>query len=306
MVFVKYHQMKNTTAHLFLLLSNTIWGCAYPLYHFVLNKYIDPLPLFTATILCSAIISLIPMLWGDREEVDRKDILSFIGAALLIAVVRKYMLMKGLSMTSPIDGSIIATIAPVVVLIISVIIGFESFTKRKLFGVLLGMCGAIGVIMSGNSGSHTDSGMVGNVMVLLCAFITALYLVWFKSLLKRYRPVTAMRWMFCIAAIIVLPIGFESMREVDYSKFDLNVWLAVGYLVIMPTYPPNILLTEALTKVAPTVSSVYVYTQPLVAVAISVIFGLDALRGATIIYAALIFSGVGVVISSPKAVKKVG
>ncbi len=227
--------------------------------------------------------------------------LAIVGAALLIALLRKGMLIVGLSMTSSIDGSIISTISPVVVLIIAVIARVERFSIRKAIGILLGLSGALGVILSGSGSTHASSGVVGNILMLLCAFISAIYMVWFKSLLKKYDPLTLLRWMFCITAIVFAPFGLHTLFSVDTSKFTTHVWLAVLYLAVMPTYIPNLLLTGALKQVTPTISSTYIYLQPTVAVLISVWSGLDTLRTITVLFAALIFTGVGIVITTPKS-----
>ncbi len=300
--------MKLFTAHLQLLICNLLWACAYPIYHFAMPQYIKPLPLLTATITFTALISLISLLWRkpNTQRVEKEDVVAIIGAALLIAVIRKGMLMFGLSMTSPIDGSIISTISPVVVLIISVMVGIELFSKRKSLGVLLGFSGAVGVILTGSDTTHEGSGMEGNIMIFLCAVISAIYMVWFKRLLKKYEPQTLLRWMFCIGAIALLPFGYKDLTEVDYAKFDTHAWLAVGYLVTMTTYVPNLFLTSALERVQPTVSSIYTYVQPAVAVGISVYFGIDKLELPTILFAILIFLGVGIVILAPKVEQKMG
>ncbi len=291
--------MKNLSAHISLLASNLIWACAYPLYGFVMTKYIDPLPLYTLTITVTALLSLTSLV-GSSERVSFRDGVALIGAGLLIALLRKAMLLYGLSMTSPIDGSIIATIAPIVVLVISSIVGLERFTRGKALGVACGFAGALGVILSSGRSGADGGALVGNILILLCAFISAIYVVWFKSLLQRYRPTTVLMWTFCVAAFVTIPIGFDSVMRIDTHDWTLSVWLAVAYLVVMPTYPPNLLLTTALRKVSPTVVSIYNYIQPTVAVTISVVSGIDKLHPLTILFAALIFLGVGIVINSTR------
>lgn len=297
--------MKNIPAHLALFFCNLIWACAYPSYNFVMPKFIEPLPLLTITLTVTALISLISLVRHNKESrrVERGDILAIVGAALLIAFLRKGMLMFGLSMTSPIDGSIISTISPVIVFVISVIVGLEGFSSRKALGVLLGFGGAIGVILSGNSAESGGSGMLGNFFVLMCALISAIYVIWFKGLLKKYDPTTLLRWMFCIAAVVVLPIGFDSVTKVDFESFTPPVWFAFSYLVIMPTYTPNLLLTWGLERVQPTVASIYTYVQPAVAVIISISLGLDKLNLMTALFGILIFSGAWIVITAPKILK---
>lgn len=297
----KHHLMKNPIAHIQLLVGNLIWACGYPIYNYMMPGHIKPLPLFTLTTIVTALLSLTSLLSRTPEtrRVERQDILAILGAGILIALLRKGMLLFGLSMTSPIDGSIISTITPVVVLIFSVILGAESFSRRKALGIILGFGGAIGVILSGsNTDAGGDARVLGNILVLLCAFISAIYMLWFKKLLVKYDPLTLLRWIFCIAAIITIPIGFDSVTEVNFSQFNTPEWFALCYLVIMPTYIPNVLLTSALKRVPPTVASIYTYIQPTVAVIISISIGLDKLHIMTALFAALIFAGVGIVITS--------
>lgn len=307
--------MKSVTAHILLFCGNFIWACAYPLYKMVLNTHIEPLALYTLTMIFTALVSLTSLGWdshrrngkGAKEHhIERDDIFKVILAALLIAVIRKEMLMFGLSMTSPIDGSIIATLTPVAVLILSVILRLERFSKYKLIGVLLGMAGAIGIILSGSSkgdASHIGSTqMWGNIMIMCCAFISAIYMVWFKTLLQKYDPVTLLRWIFCIAAILIIPIGFKSVVHTDFASFNTKTWLAVGYLIVLPTYLPNLLLTTALRSVTPTITSIYTYVQPVVAVGLSIAFGLDKLNFDTLLFGLILLSGVSLVLFSPKNV----
>ena len=69
-------------------------------------------------------------------------------------------------------------------------------------------------------------------------------------------------------------------------------------MLIVPTYLPNLLLNYSLRYVQPTVSSTYTYVQPILAVALSVAMGLDTLHADTILFAAVLFVGVWLVITS--------
>lgn len=69
-------------------------------------------------------------------------------------------------------------------------------------------------------------------------------------------------------------------------------------MVFVPTYVPNLLLNYSLKYVQPTVSSIYTYLQPVLAVVLSVAMGLDRLHLDTALCALVIFFGVGLVIRS--------
>ncbi|MFI3282401.1 MAG: DMT family transporter [Rikenellaceae bacterium] len=292
-------QLKSITPHLALLGTNLVWAVAYPMYHMVLPHHISPLAILTATLIISALMSLVPMLWEPHERVYRGDILALVGGAILIAVVRKGLLIFALSKTTPIDGSIISTFTPIVVLIISILIGIERFGVKKAVGLLLGLAGAIGVILTSSTSASNPTGQIaGNIMVLCCAIISAIYMVWFKSLLKRYSPNTIMRWVFCVAAVAVTPFGLRTLLETNFAAMPPHILAATLYVMILPTYIPNLLLNYALEYVQPTVSGTYTYLQPIVAGGVSMALHLDTPRWETIIFAVLIFLGVGVVIRS--------
>ncbi len=287
-------------AHIALLLCNTVWALDYPFYNLVLPHYVKPIAMISASLIATALLSLVPMLWEKVEKVARKDILKLIGAALLIGVIRKVFIMYGLSKTSPIDGSIIDTIVPLLVLIISVAIGIDHYTKLKVAGLILGMAGAVAVVLTGVSASHTHSHLWGNIMILLCACATSLYMVWFKTLITKYRITTLLRWLYCIAALIMLPFGLKAIIHTDYALIGSSgkILFSTLFVLVMPTYLPNLLLNYALKSVQPTVTSIYTYLQPVIAITVSVLMGLDKLHADTVIFAIVIFIGVGLVLRS--------
>lgn len=284
--------------HLALLLCNIIWACDYPFYNLVLGRYVSPVAMVSASLIVAALFSLIPLFWERAERVERRDIKLLFAAALVMGIARKLLLMYGLSRTSPIDGSIIDTIVPLLVLIISVAVGIDSFSRLKVVGLVLGMVGAVAIVLTGSSGGHERSDLGGNLMILCCAFATAFYMVWFKKLIAKYRTTTVLRWVYCFAAVIMLPFGGYDIVHTDYAAMDMRVVIAALFVLIIPTYMPNLLLNYSLRYVQPTVSSIYTYLQPVLAIILSVAMGLDRLHADTVIAAMLIFVGVGFVIRS--------
>lgn len=292
--------MNRLKPHLALLLGNAIWALDFPFYNLVLPRYVHPIALVSASLIVTALISLVPLLWERAEKVDLADIRQLFAAALLMGVMRKTFLMFGLARTSPIDGSIIDTVVPLLVLVLSVMLGIDRFSRLKIAGLILGMAGAIAVVVTGASDGHARSQLGGNLLILLCAAVSAVYMVRFKRLVAKYRVTTLLRWIYCMAAVIMLPFGLKEIVRTDYALIgsDPRIVLAVLFVVIMPTYFPNLLLNYALKWVQPTVTSLYTYLQPVLAIAVSVAMGLDRLHADTLLFAAVIFVGVGMVLRS--------
>ncbi len=284
-------------AHIALLGCNIVWACDYPFYNLLLGKYLAPAAMVSASLIVAAILSWLPLFWERGERIERKDWGIIIVAAILIGVVRKTMMMFGLSRTSPIDGSIIATITPLLVLVVSVAAHVERFTLRKLLGLVIGMSGAMAIIFTSSSAKHENSELWGNVMMICSGTVTALYMVFFKRLVTKYRVTTLLRAIYTISAVVMLPFGLKPMTEVAFHDFNIHIWLATAFVLIVPTYLPNLLLNYSLRFVPPTTSSIYTYVQPVLAVALSVAMGLDHLHLDTLLFALILFTGVGLVIS---------
>ena len=289
---------KTLSAHIALLFCNVVWACDYPFYNLVLGKYVSPMAMVSASLMVAAAWSLVPLIWEKPERVEPHDRLKIIGAALLIGVARKLCMMFGLAQTSPIDGSIISTTTPLLVLLLSVFVGLERFTKVKVLGLFLGMAGAVAVILSSNQGAHEKSGLVGNILIFTSACVSAAYMVWFKKLVAKYRITTLLRWIYCTSAIVMLPIGAHDILATEISTMSAKILFATLFVLVIPTYIPNLLLNYSLKVVAPTVSSIYSYIQPIVAIALAVVMGLDRLHLDTMLFALVIFGGVGLVVFS--------
>ena len=285
-------------AHLALIFCNMVWACDYPFYNLILGRYISPLAMVTASLIVAAALSWIPALWEKRERIAQSDWGLIIVAALLMGVVRKSMMMFGLSRTSPIDGSIIATIVPLIVLVVSLLARVDRLTWGKAIGLILGCTGAVAVVVTSDSPSHEKSELWGNLMMICSGCVTALYMVLFRSVVSKYRVTTVLRAIYTISAAVVLPFGIDSVIESDYVAMDAKLWAAAAFVLVVPTYLPNLLLNYSLRFLKPTMSSTYTYIQPVLAVALSVAMGLDRLHLDTVLFALLLFVGVGLVIRS--------
>lgn len=290
--------LKARTAYIALICCNIIWACDYPFYNLVLGRYISPMAMVTASLVIAALFSLVPMLWETRERVAPSDRLKILGAAMLMGVARKLCMMFGLANTSAIDGSIIGTTTPLLVLVLSVIVGVDRFTKMKFLGLMLGMAGTLAIILSSGSATHTQSSLWGNMLIFISSCVSASYMVLCKRLVGKYRVTTVLRWIYCASAFVMLPIGIDDMLTIDFSGMDTKILFASLFVLIVPTYLPNLLLNYSLRATSPTESSIYAYIQPVVAVGLSVAMKLDKLHPDTLLFALIIFIGVGMVIGA--------
>ena len=215
-----------TRAHLGLLLANLVWAVNYPFYKVLMPHYITPVALATFAVTVAGLLGLVSLFWGGIEKIDRNDIYKFIGAALLMGIAKKLLLMIGMQHTSPIEASIIATLGPILVLVFSFFFGIDRFTPMKVLGMVLGMGGALLVILSGGGAVTSGEKLMGNLFVVGAIAASSFSMVWLKGLIMKYRPITVLRVYYPMAAVMLLPFGFDSMIHTDFAAMPAEaLWM---------------------------------------------------------------------------------
>ena len=198
-----------------------------------------------------------------KEKIDKKDIFRLAACGFLGVAANQLFFFHGLNLTSPIDASIIITSVPVMVMIFSFFIIKEKITTNKLLGLFIGGIGAVFLVWYGKSAEGTSS-LLGNFFVFLNTCAYALYLIFVKPLMKKYKPITVISWIFLFGIVYVVPIGIKDFLSTDFSSFDINTYLSIGYVVLFTTFLAYLFNIYALNYVSPTITSSYTYVQPVV------------------------------------------
>lgn len=253
----------STKAHLALLGANTIYGASYIIAKGIMPEKIDPTAMVVIRLGVCTLLFWLMKFSLTRERIEKKDVLMFLMCGLFGGAASQLLFFHGISLTSPIDASIIMTLTPVVVLVFSLFILKERITRNKLLGIAIGGIGAVTLIIYGNTAIGTSS-FLGNLFIFLNACFYGLFLVLAKSLMKKYHPITVIGWMFLIGFVIVFPFGIDNVLATDFEAFTLNSYLIAAYMVLFTTFLAYLLNIYALNHVSPSVNSSYIYFQPAV------------------------------------------
>ena len=223
--------------------------------------------------------------------------------AVFGVAVNQLCFFMGLKHTTPINASLIMTTTPILVLVISSILIKEKITLQKLIGIALGAIGAIILISRGGSFSFQQNQLLGDSMILVNAVSYGIYLVLVKKLMDRYHPITVVKWVFTFGFLMVLPFGWNDVMEIEWSTFSSVIWMAFAYVLVAATFMTYLFNAFALKIVNPSVTSIYIYLQPLLASMIALLMGKDELGLVKVLAGILIFAGVFLV-SKPTSFSK--
>lgn len=253
-----------TMAHIALFSVNLIYGANY-----IIAKGLMPNLLGPSGFIFLRVGGALLLFWTvfafRFQRIEKADILRFAFCGLTGVATNQLFFFNGLSITSPINASIIMTTNPILVLVMSALIIGERVTGRKITGVALGAIGAVTLILLSRSEMHSGSSVLGDLFVLINAASYALYLVAVKPLMARYRPLTVISWVFLMGFVFVIPFGWNQAAQVDWSVFEVGDFLSFFYVILFTTFFAYLLNVFALKTVLPTVASSYIYFQPLMA-----------------------------------------
>ena len=282
----------NRQAHLLLFIVGLIYGINYSVGKGVTPTYLPALGLVVIRVSVAMLLFIAYHQLFIRERVQHKrDYWLFLRAAIFGVFGNQMLFFKGLSLTSPINASVIMTANPIIVLLLSAIILKERLTWQKIMGIALGMTGALLLLSQGEMSLSSET-FVGDLLILANATSYGLYLVLVKPLMARYRPETVVKWIFIMALPMVWALGGPELLTVEWATVPTKAWLGLAYIVIGTTFFAYLLNGLALRHVSSSVVGYYIYLQPLIASLVAVSVGQDELSWSKVFCALLIFSGV--------------
>jgi drug/metabolite transporter (DMT)-like permease len=288
--------------HLYLLVSNLIYGASFTIAKAIIPEYIKPYGMILIRVTVTAVMFLIIQWLFVKEKIARRDVPLLIICALFGVTINQLLFFKGLSMTSPISASIISTTTPILVFVFAFFLHEEKLGFKKIAGIIAGAAGAVIIIMAGKEINLSVGSFLGDVLVFANAASYAVYLVIIKPLMKKYQPLTIITWVFFFGWLFVVPVGWSEFRHINWQAITPVIWWAIIFVVIFTTFFSYLLNILALKNTSSSVVGIYIYVQPIFATLIAVLFGKDQLNLQNIMASLLIFIGVYLVSFSKQSI----
>lgn len=286
-------------AHLSMFGACAFWGLMAPIGKDAMTHGLTGIDMVTFRVCGAALLFWLTSFFTPREHVSRRDLMLLPLAGLFGLVTNQCCYTIGLSITTPVNASIVTTSMPIFAMILAALILKEPITGRKAIGVLMGCSGALILILTSAATTDAKVGDIrGDLLCLFAQFSFALYLALFSPLVRRYSVFTINKWMFLWAAVFILPFSWPHVAAIRWADVPVRTWWETGYIIFVATYLSYILTMVGQRTLRPTVVSIYNYVQPLVSVIVSVAVGMAVFRPSHALAVVLVFSGVWLVTKS--------
>ncbi|MCC6599498.1 MAG: DMT family transporter [Crocinitomicaceae bacterium] len=265
--------MTRALAHTALALVATIYGA-----NFIIVKSVMPDPIGPNSFILMRVLGAAILFWliaFRRIEMPRKaDLSRFILCGLTGVAVNQLLFFNGLALTSPINGAIIMTSNPILVMIISSVMFGYTINAMKITGVMLGAAGAVLLLLQSTIDHTQASSTLGDFYVLVNSLSYAFFLVLVKPLMRSYKPMTVITWVFTIGLLAVAPFGRLGLSNINWEALTAWQWFSIFFVIVFVTFLTYLLNIIALAVVTPTTASAYTYLQPILAGLFSFLFSI--------------------------------
>ena len=273
--------------------ASTIYGANHTIAKGLMPQLIGLYGFILLRVSGAALLFWLISLLYPTEKLDKKDFWRMLACAFFGMVLNMNMFFKGLELSTPINSSVVITLTPVLLLVLTAVFLKEPITWMKSIGIGIGLIGALVLILFGlKTQPNAPNIPLGNFFFIINATSYAFYLILVKPLVAKYSSITLMRTFFLMALLMNLPIGFSQLHEVPWTALQFSEIWKMAFVIVGTTVLTYLFNIYALKQLSPSTIGAFIYLQPVLATIFALLAGADSLTPLRILAAVLIFVGV--------------
>lgn len=288
-----------------LLLVQLFFGLHYVFIKWSFDEGLDPLTWAPVrAVAAAALLVVTARIAKCPFPTDPKLLRHLAGAAVLGIVINQICFVSGLKLTTPGYSALINITIPVSAIVVAWLLRAERFDPFRAVGVVVAGAGLFVMLVGGVD--LKAEWRTGNLLTFINAVSYGSYLVVGRGAFRRMHPYagTAVLFVFGAAGIVaVMGVAWAAgwwAPQTDFSGLTVWGWGGIAYALILATVVTYALNSFALAHADSSIVGFFIFLQPLVATAVSATMGGEALGWRFALAAALVGSGVFIVLRGPR------
>ena len=287
---------KKLLPYFLLLITSAIWGIVAPIIKNTLF-YVEPITLLFWRFVFTVGFILPFFFWYlKKNPIKISWIPKLVVIGILGSVLPLILVFYGFKLTSSIEGTLIASISPLLVAVGAALFLREKLHNNELVGIVLAIAGTAFIAIEPffQSGLTGDNRIVGNILI----FFYALSWAWSVILVKQWKGehikpfhITSTSFIVCLIAFsVIVFLQKGTLPVVDFANFNI-----LGGLLYMSLFSSIVAYTfyyVALEKVHAAQADIFNYLQPVFAIPLSIIWLNEKITNFIVIGVVFIVSGV--------------
>lgn len=268
----KYKPNPSLSSHIGLLIATTIWASTFINIKVALLQIQPNTLAFVRFFIASIVLGLICLI-KRQPLVARQDWFWVVASGLTGVALYNFLQNQGLKYAGAIDSAILASLAPVFMVLLAWLFLKETITRRQLLGIILAFAGSILVATNGSLAflQLESSRLWGDLLILLTGLVWGLYNICLKKLLGKYSATSVLTSSTIAGTIFLFPSLFLEL-PLNLGKVNAWGWGHIFYLGLFASALAYLLWNTALTKVSTVTAGAYLYLLPVLTALFAFIF----------------------------------
>lgn len=198
--------------------------------------------------------------------VDRGDVAKVILLGLIGHTLYQTLFINGLARTTPANSSLLMATSPIWVAVLSHFLRIERAAPLTWAGIGVSFSGIVLLILGGGGVSLGATTFVGDLLLLSCAVIWALYTTASKPLLTRYSPLKLTALTMLVGTVPLLLLGIPALRGQDWRAATPGAWGALLFSGLLAVTAGYVVWYASVQRVGSARTAVYSNLTPVVAI----------------------------------------
>jgi drug/metabolite transporter (DMT)-like permease len=272
-----------------MLLTVLIWAFNFSVIKIALREFTPGS--FNGPRLTLASLLLLLFLWRKEGTIApaRGDLLTLIGLGVVGNTLYQFLFINGIDRTSASTTSLILTMTPILIAVLSAV-----FIREKIYwvgwaGILTSFFGLYFVIFGNSAGASLEQSVQrANLMILLGNLFWAIYTVFSKPLLRRMSALRLTTLTLSFGTLFYLPLTFREIAALRWGSLSARSWAALAFSAVFAIALSYVIWYASVRRVGNTKTGIYSNITPVFTVFFAQLFlgeriGLTKVIGALVI-----------------------
>jgi drug/metabolite transporter (DMT)-like permease len=199
-----------------------------------------------------------------RHDWLRISVLGLIGNTFY-----QLLFITGMNHTTPANSSLLMATSPIWVAVISYALRIERINRAMWGGIVLSFLGIAVLVLGGNEQLSLAGGTtwLGDLMLLGCAIVWAIYTSISKPFLGRYSPLKLTTWTMITGTIPLALLSLPAILRQDWRAISEVGWGALLFSALLAVVVGYLVWYTSVQRVGNTRTAIYSNVTPIFAIA---------------------------------------
>jgi drug/metabolite transporter (DMT)-like permease len=265
--------------YVYLVVLSIIWGSSFILIKKALgqddggNLVLEPLQLGALRTMISGTI-LISIGWKAFSKTKRKDWPWLAVSGMLGTFFPAFLFAYAQTEIDSAVSAILNSTVPLITLILGAIIFGIGFSKKQLLGVIIGLAGAVGLVLAGMENNPGQNYLFAGLVLIACTCYASNVNI-IKRYLQEIKPLAIATANF----VFILPLAIIVFLSAGGTTIDFaseSVLESLGYIVVLcifGTVAAKVMFNKLVQITSPVFASSVTYLMPVVGLSWGILDG---------------------------------